>query len=182
MSQEIICPDFCAVEVPKVKFSACSPVLRLGEISKLYVLNPEAPMADWADAAEWSVRLSDDGTGTDKIRTLIVTGDMPAAESTTLKISGGRTVQGVKARTIKFDIDDLSDENLDAARSFDCGGTFLIYAETFDGQLIGGEAGILGSLNLDPIIPRSRDEFQTIAGTVKWDKKIAPARIPSPLA
>jgi len=182
MSGTITCQDFCTVEVPKVNFSACSPVVRLGEISKIYIANPEEPISDWADPAAWSARLDDSATGTDKIRTLIVEGDMPAAESSTLAISAGRTQQGKKSFTVNFSIDDLSDENIDAQRQFDCGGTFLVWLETYDGQLIGGPDGISASINMDVIIPRSRDEKQTIQGTLKWQAKISPERIDSPIA
>lgn len=179
---EIICPDFCTVDVPAVEFSACSPVIRYGEISKIYVANPSQPLSDWSDLAAWTPRLDDSGTGDTKIRTLIVQGDMPVPESSTIEISAGRTVQGVKSRTVNFTIDDTSDTNLEAARLFDCGGTFLVWFETFDGQLIGGPDGIKASVNMNAVIPRSRNELQTITGTLKWKAKNAPERIASPMA
>jgi len=35
---------------------------------------------------------------------------------------------------------------------------------------------------MDVVIPRSRDEQQTIVGTLKWQNKISPERIDSPIA
>ncbi len=182
MSVVITCPDFCTVAVPEVNFSACSPVVREGEISKLYIANPEEPISDWTDPAAWSARIDNDNPATSAIRELTVIGDMVAPESTVLKISARRTYQGLKSRTINFEIDDLSFENIDAARQFDCGGTFLVWFETYDGLLVGGPTGILGTINLDWIIPRERTEFQKLVGTIKWDDKIGPMAIDSPIA
>jgi hypothetical protein len=182
MSVVITCPDFCTVSVPVVEFSVCSPVVRAGEISKMYIANPEEPISDWTDPAAWAARIDNSGTATTDIRELTVIGDMVAPESTVTKISAGRTSQGLKARTVNFEIDDTSFANIDAGRQFDCGGTFLFWFETYSGQLIGGPDGILGTINMDYIIPRERTEITKLIGTVKWDDKIGPMVIDSPIA
>lgn len=182
MSVVITCPDFCTVAVPEVNFSACSPVVREGEIATIYIANPEEPISDWTSPSAWATRIDNSDPATTAIRALTVVGDMVAPESSVTKISAGRTYQGLKSRTINFDIDDLSFENIDAARQFDCGGTFLVWFATYDGLLVGGPEGILGTVNIDWIIPRERTEFQKLTGTIKWDAKIGPMAIANPIA
>jgi hypothetical protein len=148
----------------------------------MYIANPEEPMDDWTDPAEWATRISNTATDLTSIRELTIIGSMAAPESTVIKISGGRTAQGLKSRTVSYEIDDTSYDNIDAGRQFDCGGTFLFWFETSSGMLIGGPTGILGTINMDLIVGAETTELIKLVGTVKWDAKIGPMAIDSPIA
>lgn len=181
MSLEITCPANCTVFVPKVKFSECAPTLLEAQITDLLVGNIGYPMTNFEDAAEWATRLNDTSEDASAIRHFVVIGSTTKPEANEKTISHGRIVQGKKTWTLAARIDDNTDENYDAARTFQCGLKNLVWYITGGGYLYGGNAGIEGNLAMFEIIPEADDDFAYIDVEFKWKAKIAPPRTLSPI-
>lgn len=174
-----ICPEDCTSNLPVFNFTECAPVLLEGQITDFFIGKSGQPFVDWHDADEWETRVSNTSTADNAIRHLAVIGDMPAASSTEKTISHRRVVKTGKTRTINYVIDDVSDENYDAARQLECGGSRPVWFLS-GGKLFGGNEGILVNLDMNPVIPNSLDEFQTLVGTAAWKTKFSPERIDVP--
>ncbi len=178
----ISCPTDCS-GLPNVYFNLCAPELHYGEITKVYFTTATGDdFVNWTSLAEWTGRLADSGGTGDSIRTLILMGDMPAAESTEIPLSADRTARGFKRFTLNLKIDETNETNRDMIRTFDCDAKYKIWYETADGYLYGGNTGVSGTFYFDEIIPVGREELQTFTGTFKWKAKTLPERILSPLA
>lgn len=181
MSLEITCPGNCDVYVPKVKFSECAPTLLEGQITDILVGNIGYPLTNFADAAEWASRIDNDLADASAIRHFTVIGSLNKPEASEKTISHNRIVQGKKTFTLPFRIDDNTDENYDAARSFQCGLKNAVWFITGGGYLYGGNSGIEANINIAEVIPEAGEEFAYLDGEVKWKAKISPSRTLSPI-
>lgn len=181
MSKNIICASDCSFSLPTFKFSECAPVVKEGGLCNLFFANSGNPMTNWESLSEWETRISNLDAGAEKIRALTITGDVPAPEGTEKTISHKRVVKVTKKRTLNAKIDDDSDDNYDAMRQLQCGGSFLMWYMTNAGDLYGGNEGIAISLDPDEIIPESTDENIFIQLIAKWEARISPMRIASPM-
>jgi hypothetical protein len=178
------CGTDCNSQLPPVNFDKCNPTVLLSEIRRIFVASiGAAPLADWANAAEWIERVSEANSSVDAIRPLTVIADKPAAAPVTAAISNGRTVTIRKDHTINWTIDDVTDENYEWMRAVvECGGQVKIWYETEGGYLYGGNNGISPvSLTGDDILNRGTDQFETLAGTMTWKDKFSPDRVLSPI-
>ena len=182
------CPTTCSGSVPDVSFNECVPENNWGEVSKIYITESDFESVDNAgnpgfsdvtSLTEWNDNLSDTEDG--KIRTLVVLGDMPEAETTEVPTSGDRVAIGFKTFTLPFEIDETNDTNYNFLLMSECGGKFLIWYETSGGLLFGGNAGIEVSLKLNYLIPRERTALQKIMGVATWKSLRSPFRCESPL-
>lgn len=175
------CPVTCSGSVSDVSFNECAPETHWGEVSKIYITESDfAGFTDVTDLAEWTANLSD--TGDDKIRTLIVIGELPEPETTEVPISGDRIAIGYKTFNLNFAIDETNETNYTFMLMSECGGKYLIWYETSDGILYGGNDGIEVSLRLNQVIPRERTAIVTIVGKATWKSLQSPFRCDSPLA
>jgi hypothetical protein len=183
------CPTTCSGAVAEVSFSECAPEYHWGEISKLYIVESDfesvdnagnAGFSDVTSLTEWNDNLSD--TVDNKIRTLIVIGELPEPERLEVPASGDRIAIGQKTFNLNFAIDETNDTNYGFLLQTECGGKFLIWFETSDGQLYGGNAGIEASIVLNQAIPRERNAIVTIVGKATWKSQFSPFRCDSPLA
>jgi hypothetical protein len=182
MSRIITCPTDCSASVPVVKFSECSPQVKEGQVATLFLANVGNPLTNWESLVEWNTRLSNTDAAADKIRALTVIGDVPLATGTEKTISHKRIIVTTKQRQLNFKIDDVSDINYDFMRALDCGGQFLMWYQTTAGDLYGGNSGILVTIpSIGEVISEATDTNTVIQGTAKWDAKISPMRIVSPL-
>lgn len=182
----ITCPDGCEDNLAPVLFNDCAPFTLNGQIEELFITNIGYPLTDWTDANEWATRLSNSSTNPDAIRRLTVIGDMPAAESSIKIISGNRRLSGNKVHTINFRVDEVNDTNYDWFRTTECNGNYLIWIKDSNGYLFGGGVvsgsdGTEAFLQVDYVIPESRDELEIIQGIVTWDSKLSMDRIVSPI-
>ena len=177
----INCPTDCLDWLPAVLFNDCDPDVDFGEISKIYLTGPGNGLVDWTDAAEWALRL-DNTTENDptRIRTLVVKGDQPAAESTEHEISDCRTFWGKKKFTINFDIDETNIVNHDFMRQIECGGQFTMWYAVGK-YMQGGTEGIEASVSINQVLPRGCTEIDLLSGIVKWQNKFHPEKILNPL-
>jgi hypothetical protein len=177
----IECPTGCEGWLPAVDFDHCDPAVDFGEISQIYVTGQGNFLSDWTDAAEWATRLDDTTEDNDTlIRTLIVKGDQPPAESTEYEISNCRVYWGEKKFTINFDIDETNITNHDFMRQIECGGLFTIWYAAGD-YMYGGTRGIDVTISLNQNITRGCNEMNLLTGTVKWQAKHHPEKIANPL-
>lgn len=188
MSQAIpvepICPSGCDKQLPPVDFSKCSPIIHKGQIQRIFVTNIGQSLQGWTVLANWTARLSNDSAAVDAIRTFHVIASKPKPEQTAIDISLGRKVVAGKAHKIPVKVDETGPINYEFVRKNECngGGQYLIWYETSDGMLHGGEAGIEASLSLDYIIPDATNQLVTLEGEFTWDADFTEERIDSPLA
>lgn len=183
------CPTTCSGALEEVSFNECAPEKHWGEISKIYIAesnfesvdNAGLPgFSDWTSLTEWNDNLSDTAVG--KIRTLIVLGDLPEPEVTEIPMSGDRIAIGYRTFNLPFQVDETNTINWTFFMMSECGGKYLIWFETSDGLLFGGNSGIEVNLKLSYLIPRERTALQEIIGKATWKSLRSPCRIDSPLA
>jgi hypothetical protein len=182
------CPTTCSGALSEVSFNECAPEYHYGEVSKIYIAESNFESVDNAgnpgfgdvtSLVEWNDNLSDTVDG--KIRTLIVLGDLPEAESTEIATSGDRIAIGFKTFNLIFEVDETNETNYMFLLMSECGGKYLIWFETSDGLLFGGNAGIEVSLRLNYLIPRERTALQKIMGKATWKSLRSPLRANSPM-
>lgn len=175
------CPTDCSAYVADVNFNECAPERHWGEVSKIYVAGANfAGFADVTDLAEWTNNLDD--TEDDKIRTLIVIGEFTEADTTEVPTSGDRIAIGFKSFNLPFEIDETNETNYNFLLMSECGGKYIIWFETSDGLLFGGNEGIEASIKLNLMIPRERTALLKYMGTAKWNNLQSPFRCDSPMA
>ncbi len=176
------CPTTCAGAKPAQSFNECTPELHYGEISKIYYCEADGTAFTNVDQlGEWTTRLDQSSNTADKIRTLVVIGEMLEAEQTEIPISGGRTSYSPKTFTINAEIDETNDTNYEAMLTFECNLKYKIWPETSDGMLYGGNAGIEVVFKSNQPIPKSREEIVKILLSAKWKSKNSPLRCLSPM-
>lgn len=171
---DIICPDDCSTELPPVVFSLCSPEINYGQIARMFLCNPGYPLNNENDPVEWQARM--DVNDATKIIALTVVGDKPPAESNEIEISRGRIEHGAKKHTINVDIDETNDTNYEFMRKMECGKSYVMWYETYGGQLYGGRFGCLGSFKLNDNIPKALQDINTFVGAYVWKSKFHPCR------
>ena len=176
------CPTSCTGYVNAVSFNECAPEVHWGEIAKVYVAPADLDLTgfDASDLADWTAKLAD--TGDDKIRTLIGIGEMVEPEQTEVAISGDRTIQGYKKFIVNFEIDETNDTNYAFLAMTECNGKYKFWFETADGMLYGGNDAIEGSIKMNQVIPKSRQELVKIMSKFSWQAKQHPYRCTSPMA
>lgn len=173
------CPVACEAELPAFDFANCpADVVALqGEISYVYLTPVGEPLSDYSDLE--GSRVSNSSTDADAIRKLVVIGDKPAPEATYVNLSLNRRKLLRKTRTLNIIIDDVSDTNHEALRLLECGtdDLYLMWYEDSNGYIYGGLDGIpVKYLDLNEIIPQSRDEKITFTGTVTWESNYTEER------
>jgi hypothetical protein len=177
-----LCPTGCTSNLPGWSFSDCSPEINNGEIAKIYFTTVGNPLSDWTNELEWDSRLDNTATGASKIRVLTVVGELPAVGDNEKDISGGRKVEGVKDFLLNFEVDETGIDNYNALRAMECNsGNHLIWFETRDGLLFGGNDGIEAKIKLKLQIPKSYNDIMMFPGTAKWKARFSPERIDSPI-
>jgi hypothetical protein len=177
-----VCPTDCTDSLATVSFPECGSELHYGEIAKLYVANADA--ADFSNSAiitEWTTRLSDTSTDPDAIRTLNGMGELAAPEQTETLIPGGKYAYSPKTFTFTFNVYDTNDVNYNFMLSLYCNQEKKIWFEMADGQLYGGNEGIVLVLKgSQPLVP-GREDIVKIILTGKWKSASDPLRTLSPM-
>jgi len=173
------CPAGCTAELPVFSFAACAADVEAlgGEISYIYLAETGQPLTALTDLG--GVRVSNTDPADTAIRKLTVMGSKPAPEATYLSLSLNRRKLLRKTRTVTFVVDDLSDDNREAVRLFECGGDdlFLMWYEDSNGYQYGGLDGIpVKYIEMNEIIPESRDEKITFQGTITWESAFTEER------
>jgi hypothetical protein len=179
--EEITCPENCTDVLPIPRFKLCNPEFSFGQISDVYVTNVGFPLTDETSAAEWAGRLEMPDANPAKIIHLVVIGDKPAAEVTSIDVSHGRKAYGNKKHMINATIDEVTDENYEFMRKTECGKQVLLWYKLLNGKAYGGAAGIEATMNFGHVIPQSAQELENLPGTFNWESKISPCRFDHPL-
>lgn len=178
---DITCSEDCNSALPVVSFDLCNPSFHFGQISDVFITNVGNPLSDETSAAEWQARLDLSTSNAARIVRLLGIGDKPAAEGQETEASYGRMAYGSKIHTVNFRIDEVSDENYEMARHFECNKTVLVWYKTFEGKIYGGASGIKATIKFDHVIPESAAELETLSGSIKWKSKHHPCRTDWPL-
>lgn len=179
----IACPTNCATGgVPDVAFDLCTPTIRRGEIKSVLLAQVGKPMTT-GDATEITTRLA--AVDDTKMVRIFGIGDLPAGAGEPRRISSLYTFAAPRQRTMPFTVYDLNDTNYEFLRKVDkCGGRYLIWFETADGDMFGGEEfndGQEASVVANYLIPRSDAEEVVGELSFSWTGPM-PARKPSVLA
>lgn len=176
------CPTGCDSNLPVFGFSLCAPEVNNGQISKIFFTTIGNPMSNWGSAAEWDSRIDNDAAGASAIRMLPGIGDMPAPESEDIDISLGRKKTGIRRFTMNFRVDESNNGVHDSFIALQCdSGNRLIWPETRDHKLFGGNSGIEAKIKVDMIIPEAYTEFIIYQVTFTWDAQFMPEMIDSPI-
>jgi len=166
-----------------VNFDLCDPQVSFGEIEIIMLAAGDAAnFTDWTDLAEWTARIDNaDVADPDKIRQMYVVADLPAATADEIIISKGRKVYSPATHVINVEIDDLSDENYEFARTSSCNVTFKVWFFT-KSHMYGGNDGVLANVTLRPVIERGQKSINKISGTISWESQFSPERADSVFA
>lgn len=185
-----ICPDDCAGVLAEFSFDPCSPEWNRGEVGIVYmysigypvVANPKTDPAGFI--AEMALRVSNTSANPDAIRKLVVIGEKPEPEKTTIKMSGDREIVTNKKHSLMFNIDELSQANRDAQRQSECVNKYLLMWENGD-LLFGGSDnigdGVEAVVTMDTIVPLDRGALDYIKCTAVWNDKFSPDSCTNPL-
>jgi len=170
------CPTGCGSYLPEVSFDLCNPNVSFGEIENIFIAKADFPgFTDWTDLSEWEAALALATTEDGAIRQLNVVADLPAATADELIISLGRKIYSPATHVINVDIDDLSDDNYEFARTTSCNLQFRVWFMT-PSYMYGGNDGILAMVNLRPVIERGVKSLNKLSGTVTWEAQFSPER------
>lgn len=161
--------------LPAISTSFCSPKIKKGQLYKMFVTRASTDdvFVDITDVDEWADRLSNStvipGSGAAPVREFPVIGQMPEPEVTETNISLDRIYQSTPKNTFSGRIDEMSAENISFARTIQGlgGATYKAWFQA-DDFIIGGDAGINGTLKMSIVIPESRTEPQYIAWTFRY--------------
>lgn len=191
----ITCPANCTTNnLPIINFQACNPQILSSELQELFLGRPDAvAFSDITSATAWNDRISVNNTppvgstvvAKDLLRRLTIIGDVPAPTSTKKQISGGREITTETKYAVNVEIDDLSDENWQFVQTLQCGkGAFPAKAwlVTKSGHVIGGNAGIDVTIDINFILDRGADGIQRAVGVLTFVATIFPNRDVFPLA
>lgn len=174
----LICPTDCTSNLAEFSFSDCNPTYVASQINYVYLTNVGYPLVDWTNPAEWAARMALT-TEPNAIRRLRVIGSLPLPTSTTKDVPGG-IIQGPKTYVLTADIYDISDANWDAARALGCNGNYLMYFSVLGEKMF--YPGTSVSVNMQPNITNSKDDYVLLTGTFTWTTKFMPLMIANPLA
>jgi len=170
-----LCPTDCSSNLPAVDFDKCNPITNNAEISKLYFTTVGNPLTNYANELEWDGRLDNSASGANKIRMLTVIGEFPAVGDNEKEISGGRKKEGVKDFQINVTVDETSSTNYNSLiRNMECGGNYLVWFETRDGKMWGGNSGIEAFIKFKLNISKSYNDLIVFDGTIKWKSQYHP--------
>lgn len=172
----------CETELLPVSFDTCLPLLKYNEIRRLYITNDEQPFTNWTDPAEWADRINETSSDLDAIRELIVLGSLEVEFGERVRISDGRFAFLPKTFTLTARVDDNNDTNYTFLRSTSCNRAYRAWYETSDGDLYGGNEGILVVLQGREPIGDDPETFRPLEFVGEWTSNIDPLRITSPIA
>lgn len=158
----------CVVILPAVAFNDTCQTVKKGQVYKLFMTRATSAdvLTNVEDLAEWTTRIDQDavlGVGAASIRELSGIGSWGAGEVSDVAIPLDQIFSVMGNKVLNFKIYDLSTENMAMAIAFRDAGTTTqkIWAQ-FDDLLMGGDAGINGSLRADIIVPEGRTDLTYI--------------------
>lgn len=162
-----VCPTGCTTALdalPVFDFSDCAPKINGAEVRFIYIGLPGNPFTDVKSGTEWAARLATTNTSATKIVRMTVIGDKPKPTGASKEISGGRKITLIKDHVLNATVDETGPANHEAFRKMECGGVTLpIWYATASGQMLGGNSGILVSIDAGMVISRA------VGDSIVWD-------------
>jgi hypothetical protein len=160
----------CTVTLPALASDDSCPTVKTGQIFKAYFTRAtsEDVLTDVTDDAEWATRLDQDavipGSGPAPIREWSVVGSKAEGEVSEVELPLNQVYSIKGNTTIALRCYDLTATNLAAVKTYNDAGSVKQKAWfAFADQIIGGDAGINGSLRVDLVIPEGSQELSYIA-------------------
>lgn len=181
--ETIFCEELdCESELQPLSFDECNPSLAYNEIRKIYIANIGNPLTNWEDLGEWNGRISNTSSNSDAIRQATLVGTLEIEQGERQRIAGGKFAPQPSKYTFGGDIFDNNDTNYTFIRSMACNRTYLLWYETSDGKLYGGNDGIEVLLFGSEPITDDPETFRTLKIGGEWTSRTPPLRIDSPMA
>ena len=169
MSGDISC------DLPDVDFCLNNPIFKLGQIRKIHIGVAGIPLSSAEGIGEIKSRNLLLKSDPDAIRTLSGIGQKPKPSVTKTWGSLQRNIVINKEHAITFKVDEMSRGNDLALMDFNrAGHNFVIWYETADELLFGGEDGIPVSIDSNRIIPESKNDISYWELDILW-------KIPTPM-
>lgn len=169
------CPDGCAgLSLPANSIAECPDdyKLSIGEIRSLYLSPVQVGAGGKIEASNKpSNWLSEDGYS--GLTALVGFGDKPLPDTITAPLPGfeNRTID--RSHTINFDSTDAKQENLDLARTLQCGKKVAVWVITHDGIAYGGPDGIVAEVNAGIVMTRGQTPL-SVNFVFTWNNKFEP--------
>jgi len=168
----------CTTVLPIAHADLCDPQAFYGEISMLMFTRLGDDLTEWTSAAEWGTRI-DNATALPAepalapIRQLFGIGALAAPDRPEIKLSRQRKLFGNPEFTMTFEVDDTGDSNWNTLMGGMpvSGQEYAVWFGT-EQRLYGGNTGIQATIVMNPNIPNSDEELQTISVTVTWKSTI----------
>lgn len=182
------CLECASLEMPAVSFGNCAPKQVESEINRLYITiedpnNPGEALGgpdDWTDPADWATAIH--ASTAQKVRELIVIGDLPEPEQEVRIVSDRRKVMGTKNFKLNITVDDATDDNYEFMRTLECGFTVRIWYGNIGGKLYGDQNGVLCDVTkANAPLDRGQNTFERFEFTFEWEAAGHPPRIDNPM-
>lgn len=176
----------CTYILPAVSFDDECQSVELGQVFKFYMTRPNATdvLADVTDPDEWADRLDQTttpGVGAAPIREFSGIGSWGDRETQDIDIPLEQIFSVPGNKVFTFKAYDLTAENLAAIIALEDAGTTRQKIWTAQGStILGGNAGINGSMRASLIVPEGRTDLQ-YANIVFTTKESLNAADPNPL-
>lgn len=168
----------CTTVLPAAHADLCDPQAYYGEISMLMFTRLGDDLTDWTQISEWTTRLSNSTAlpalpTLAPIRQLFGIGALSSPDRPEIKLSRSRKIFGNPEFSMTFEVDDTGDTNWNTMmKGMPVGGQeYAVWFGT-EQRLFGGNTGIQATVVMNPNIPNSAEELQTISVTVTWKSTI----------
>lgn len=162
MSQPVVTCLPCEVELPVVDADTCDIDFKQGEISRILIGKDGEPFTDFEDSVEHAARQSASSTADDAIRNLRGIGSWTPEFGDEQELGTLATIYSQGTATLNFKVYNNSDTNYQTARATSCNKQYRIWLITSDGNIYGGNTGILLVLKGREVIPESYKEKRYI--------------------
>ena len=157
----------CTTTLPVVLFNDACQTVELGQVFKIFMTRATSAdvLADVTDLDEWALRIDQDavvpGSGAAPIRELSGIGGWAEGEVTDIEIPLDQIFSTTGNKVLTFRVYDLTSANYAAFITLRDAGTTQQKIWTLQGTtIIGGDAGINGSMRADLVVPEGRTELQ----------------------
>ena len=182
MSQPVVVCEPCDTELPVVSEETCDTSFKQGEVSRILIGLDGQPFTDYEDVTEHTNRQSADDTADNAIRNLRGIGSWTPEPGEEQEIGTLATIYATGTGTLNFKVYDNTDTNYQTARTTSCNKKYRIWLITSDGNIYGGNTGILLVLKGREVIPESYKEKRFIEFTGKAVMNTWPERGTYPLS
>lgn len=162
MSQPVVTCLPCDTELPVVAEETCDIAFKQGEVSRILIGLDGEPFTNFEDLTEHNTRQDATDTADTAIRNLRGIGSWTPEFGEEQEFGTLATVYATGTGTLNFKVYDNNDTNYQTARTTTCNKQYRIWFITSDGNIYGGNDGILLVLKGREVIPESYKEKRFI--------------------